>query len=113
MASQTSSGYDDTSLKLLKSIKHMLLEPLTLIINQMLNTGIFPDKLKIAKVIPIYKKETKQYSPTTFQFLCYHRFLRYLKKLFSYNHIHILKMRKYSMLDNMALNVGTLQNWQS
>ena len=30
--------------------------PLTLIINQSLSTGVFPDKLKIAKVIPLYKK---------------------------------------------------------
>ncbi len=27
-----------------------------MIINQMLNTGIFSDKLKIAKVIPIHKE---------------------------------------------------------
>ena len=31
--------------------------PLTVIINQLLFTGIFPDKLKIAKVIPLYKKD--------------------------------------------------------
>ena len=34
----------------------VILKPLTLIINQMLNTGIFPDNLKIAKVVPLYKK---------------------------------------------------------
>ncbi len=33
-----------------------VLGPVTLIINQMLNTGIFPDKMKIAKIIPIHKK---------------------------------------------------------
>ena len=31
--------------------------PLTLIINQSLSTGVFPDKLKTAKVIPLYKKD--------------------------------------------------------
>ena len=31
-----------------------------MLINQVLNTGIFPDKLQIAKVIPIYKKGEPQ-----------------------------------------------------
>ncbi len=41
----------------MKTIKDSLIKPLTIIINQMLNTGIFPDKLKIAKISPIHKKE--------------------------------------------------------
>ena len=36
-----------------------LIKPLTLIINQSLITGIFPEKLKLAKVIPLYKKDDK------------------------------------------------------
>ena len=35
----------------------IILTPLTTIINQSLSTGIFPDQLKIAKVIPLYKKD--------------------------------------------------------
>ena len=42
--------------KLFKFIKEVLTEPLT-IINQTLQTRIFPDNLKIAKVIPLLKKE--------------------------------------------------------
>ena len=34
--------------------------PLSIILNQSLYTGIFPDKLKIAKVIPLYKKQDEK-----------------------------------------------------
>ena len=45
------------SLKLLKYLLPGLSKPWTLIINQSLLIGIFPDRLKIAKAIPLYKKE--------------------------------------------------------
>ena len=54
--SKNSCGYDGISLRLLKFCKLTIIKPLTLIIRQVLNTGIFPEKLKIAKVIPIFKK---------------------------------------------------------
>ena len=55
LPSKNSSGIDDMSPNLLKSIKHEISKPITLIINQCFQKGIFPDKLKIAKVVPIYK----------------------------------------------------------
>ena len=33
---------------------------MTIIINQMLHSGIFPDALKVSKVIPLYKNDDKQ-----------------------------------------------------
>ena len=33
------------------------MEPLLHIINLSFSNGVFPDRLKIAKVVPIYKKE--------------------------------------------------------
>ena len=54
--SKISSGKDGISNFVLKAIMLVILKPLALIINQMLNTGIFPDTLKIAKVVPFYKK---------------------------------------------------------
>ena len=53
---KTSSGIDNLSIKHIKVIQYELVKPLTLITNQVLGTGIFPDKLKIAKVISIFKK---------------------------------------------------------
>jgi hypothetical protein len=45
----------------------LFIEPLLHIYNLSLNTGEVPDKLKIAKVIPIYKKgdicQTSNYRP--------------------------------------------------
>ena len=51
------SGHDGISTKLLKFISPALLKPLTIVINQSLITEILPDKLKIAKVIPLFKKK--------------------------------------------------------
>ncbi len=44
MKSKTSCGFDCISMKIVKSIKkNVQADPLTIIINQMLHTGIFPD----------------------------------------------------------------------
>ena len=52
-----SAGIDNISGILLKFCRDLIAKPITAIINQSLTTGIFPNKLKIAKVIPIYKKD--------------------------------------------------------
>ena len=49
------SGYDMFSNKIIKAIKNEISKPLTLIINQLLESGTFPDSLKIAKIIPLCK----------------------------------------------------------
>ena len=54
---KTSCGIDNISMKLVKKIKDVLLTPLCIVINQSLTTGIFPDKLKIAKIVPVHKKD--------------------------------------------------------
>ena len=54
MDNKRSSGYDMFSNKIIKAIKNEISKPLS--INQMLESGIFPDSLKIAKIIPLFKK---------------------------------------------------------
>ena len=56
LPNKSSTGFDDISMRLIKAIKTEIMPSLTCIFNQSLNTGIFPKKLKIAKVIPIRKK---------------------------------------------------------
>ena len=59
-------------------MKPVLATPITIIINQMLNTWISPDKLKIAKIKPLYKQGDK---PTSIIIGKYHSFLPFLKFL--------------------------------
>ena len=56
LPNKNSCGFDGISTIVMKSIKNVILKPLTLIINQIINTGVFPNKLKIAKITPIFKK---------------------------------------------------------
>ena len=53
-------GHDNISINTLKLFANEVSPSITLIINQSLSTGIFPDSLKTAKVIPIHKKMKKQ-----------------------------------------------------
>jgi len=56
LENKSSSGYDSISNKIIKYCKNQISKALTIIINQMLHSGVFPSKLKIAKVIPLHKK---------------------------------------------------------
>lgn len=64
---KTSSGIDEISAKITKECKEALTGPLTNIINKSLNQGVFPTKLKTAKIYPKYKKgpetDTGSYRP--------------------------------------------------
>ena len=60
LKSKTSTGHDGISVRLLKIIAPGIAHPITIILNQTLKTGIFPNNLKIAKIIPLHKKESTE-----------------------------------------------------
>ena len=62
MVPKTSSGIDEINNKLLKEIKSILLVPLEQIFNLSLEKGIFPEKMKIAKVVPLHKGKSKEHA---------------------------------------------------
>lgn len=89
--SKSSYGYDEISPKMLKSTFQPILRPLTHICNLSLRNGIFPDQMKLAKVIPIHKNGPKSsftnYRPVSLlptfskilERLVYNRLQNYLK----------------------------------
>jgi len=52
----TAPGYDKISTDMIKLLDDRALEPLVLIINNIINTGVVPTSFKTAIITPIYKK---------------------------------------------------------
>ena len=74
-------GYDNIPMHIIKKSFDVIFEPLGNVINLSLATGIFPDKLKIAKVIPINKTEDHDcFTNYIDQFRYYLTFLNYSRK---------------------------------
>ena len=55
LKTKASRDFYEISSKLLKDIKLEISKPLAKLVNQSLSSGIFPNALKLAKVIPIHK----------------------------------------------------------
>ena len=104
LKAKNSEGVDGLSIKLLKAIKYETSKAITHIINQSLHTGIFPDKLKLAKVIPVFKKgdRTKldNYRPISILPVISKKSL---KEPYSINYTNTLLTTIYFMKVNMGL----------
>ena len=55
LSNKNSSGNDNINNILLKNIKNQIAAPLERVFNMSLEQGIFPDIMKKAEVIPLYK----------------------------------------------------------
>ena len=60
MKGKSSSGHDNISSKLIKSLKGEIAFLLSILINNSLVNGIVPASMKIAKVLPLYKAKDRQ-----------------------------------------------------
>ena len=49
-----SAGFDGINVRIVKRVIHLICIPLCKIFNISMETGVFPAKLKIAKVVPVY-----------------------------------------------------------
>ena len=60
LKSKNSSGHDKIPSKLIKMASNYIAQPITTIINTSIETSIFPDLLKTAKITPTHKKNDNQ-----------------------------------------------------
>ena len=92
LKSKNSHGYEEIPNKIIKLSAPFIISPLTYICNEILKTGVFPDRFKYAIFRPIFKKgdkhETSNYRPISLltslskiiEKLIYNRLLLHLDK---------------------------------
>ena len=112
--SNSSKGNDDLSPLILKEIISEISLPLTTIFNKSFANGQFPDKLKITKIVPIYKSDDKllvsNYRPISIlpffskklERLMYNRLLNYL------NNNNILTDKQYGFRERHNTSMALL-----
>ena len=61
LPSKCSSGVDNISNILLKELSNTLCKPLCIITNRSMQSGIFPDLMKLAEVVPLYKGKSREF----------------------------------------------------
>lgn len=66
LKTDSSPGLDNISNKIIKSVAHIISEPLAAIFNKSIETGVFPSSWKNAAVIPIYKDGSRD-SPSNYR----------------------------------------------
>ena len=82
LKNKASYGHDNISNILIKRAKEVLIEPLTLLVHQMLKSGHFPSELTISRVKPLLKRVILPNFQTIGQYHCFLLFLRYLNMLY-------------------------------
>jgi len=108
----SSPGYDDINIKVLKAVKDVIISPLTHICKILLDTGIFPDQCKIAKVVPIFKKgeanKVCNYRPVSvlpaiskiLERLMYNRLIKFI------DHFNIIKSNQFGFRKNYSTSLA-------
>lgn len=91
----SSPGEDGIGNGIIKKYKDLILKPLTLLLNRSLNEGIFPDTLKPAIIIPIFKKgnrkEVTNYRPISLT----STIAKILEKIFKHKLIKFIEESNY------------------
>ena len=98
-------GYDNININVVKKIYQELKTPLMCVFNLSLSTGIFPNKLKFAKVSPIVKNVKKDLSTNSRPISVLPYFSKTLERLM-YGRLHsYLTENKYFLKDSLILHL--------
>ena len=102
---KTSCGYDNINMSIIKQIIHSIVHPLVHICNTSFTNGEFPNSMKTAKVIPLFKAgdryEFSNYRPVS----VLPQFSKILEKVYNKRLLILLKVTKFCVIVNLAFAV--------
>lgn len=84
---------------LIKNVNKIIIEPIAIVINKLIFSGIFPDLMKVSRVVPVQKKgytdDTKNYCPIslTLKFSIKHISIKVYSLLFRADVIFKIKFK--------------------
>ena len=115
-------GLYSFSTHILRSAEHIISQPLSVLLNKSLEHGIYPTKLKLAKVIPIYKNDDpsdpSNYRPISllsvfnriFEKMMYYRLKSFLEKKNIFNDSQYDFREKRSTEDAILDIINQIEN---
>ncbi|XDV36142.1 hypothetical protein PO909_005986 [Leuciscus waleckii] len=114
-ANKKSNDYTDMNMVLIKQIIDVIIEPFTYICNLSFTSGMFPDCMKIAKVIPLFKKGNKSEFSNYRPMSLLPQFSKILEKLFAIrlnkflNEFKILSDSQYGFRSNHSTATAIME----
>ena len=91
---KTSTDCNDLSMSVLKRIMDTIVKPFTCICNLSFRNGVFPNQMKKAKVIPVFKAGNKQHFTNYRPISLLSQFSKILEKLFGERLDHFIETNK-------------------
>ena len=83
-SNKTSTDYDEIWINLIKQIINDAAKPFTYICNLSFESGVFSDKMKVTKMIPLFKAGSKTYFTNYRPVSLLATFSKILEKLFDF-----------------------------
>ena len=105
---KSSTDADGLSMNIAKHVITTIIKPLTHVFNTSFKTGVFPDKLKIAKIIPIFKAGNKENCTNYRTISILPQFSKILEKLFNtrlsafVDKYKVINPSQYGFRENMS-----------
>jgi len=100
---------------LIKEVIHCIIKPFTYICNRSFLTGIFPDNMKIAEVLPVYKSGDKQTLTNDIPISLLPQFSKILQKLSIsrldsfLNKYDVLSEHQYGFRSNCSTSLAVME----